>query len=58
MNEENYEALDQMYGYYDEGFGYCPKCLTPLTDVPGIGPICPNHECVVIDDYNLPELYE
>ena len=34
----------------------CPKCGTALTDAPGIGPYCPNHDCDVIDGWNnLPQ---
>ena len=34
----------------------CPKCGTALTDAPGIGPYCPNHDCDVVDGWNnLPQ---
>jgi len=34
----------------------CPKCGTVLTDAPGIGPYCPNHDCDVVDGWNnLPQ---
>jgi hypothetical protein len=34
----------------------CPKCATVLTDAPGIGPYCPNHDCDVADGWdNLPQ---
>ena len=29
----------------------CPKCGTVLTDAPGIGPYCPNHDCDVVDGW-------
>jgi cytochrome c oxidase subunit IV len=34
----------------------CPKCGTALTDAPGIGPYCPNHDCDAVDGWkNLPQ---
>jgi hypothetical protein len=31
----------------------CYKCGTPLINVPGIGPFCPNKECDVVDSWAL-----
>jgi len=39
----------------------CPKCGTALTNAPGIGPYCPNHDCDVVDGWknnNDPESEE
>jgi len=44
------EELNEIEKASDPTLDPCYKCGTPLINVPGIGPFCPNKECDVIDN--------
>ena len=52
---EEEERIFEEFEKIEEEEEDCPKCTTPMRNAPGIGPFCPNKECLVGDG---PDLYK